>query len=107
VGERVPDAQTSFTPSFDTAYFTLLAKSPIQNILVNGVDLTGMIMLDAFTLGCRGSIRVVDEGIVCHDQKQGDRSSSRVRDRHLVVNQLVHHSIMLLNAYTNARNVRI
>lgn len=85
MSERVPNAQTSFTPSFNTACFTLLAESPVQDVFVNGIDLAGVLMLDAFTLSSRGSIWMVDEDVIRDNQKKGYCSSGRVSDRHLML----------------------
>jgi hypothetical protein len=108
VSERAPDAQTAFTPSLDTADFTFRAEPPIQNVLVNGVDLARVVMLDAFTFNCRRSIRVIDKDVIRHHQDQGYRSSSGVCDSDLVL-QSARESIQLicLEAYTNARDVRV
>ena len=51
MSERVPDAQTSFTPSLNATNFPLRTESPIQDIIVNRIDLIRMIVLDAFALG--------------------------------------------------------
>lgn len=85
MSESIPDAQPLLAPSLDTAYLAILTKSPIQNVLVDGIDFAGMIMLDAFTLGCRGGIWMVYENIICNHQTKGYCGSSRVRDSYLVI----------------------
>lgn len=53
MSERIPYAYALFTPSLYASCFFIFTESPVQQVLVNGVYLLGMIMPDALTLSCR------------------------------------------------------
>ena len=53
-------------------------ESPVQEILIDGIDFAGVLVLEAIALGRRCGIWVIDEDIDRNDKEQSDSSCARV-----------------------------
>lgn len=83
VSKCISNPQAHFSPPFDTASFPFSAEPPVQQIFIDGVNFTGMLVLEASTISRIGGIGVIDKDIVCDDQDQSDGGCTSISNSDL------------------------